>query len=255
MKKLLVIIYVFGLMLISIPFVGARSYGWGFKRNNDHSCPDVGSYEKEIEGTSSYYVGNPNEKIIYLTFDAGYDNGVLSGILDVLKEKQVHSTFFVTGDFIKRESDLLKRIVSENHIVGNHTWSHKNITEINFQELETELKKVEEAYTKITNRQMIKYFRPPEGEFNHDALLNVQSLGYSTVFWSLAYKDWDTRHQRGSDYAYTNVIDNLHNGAIILMHSVSEDNYQALPKIIDEIRNQGYTIKNLDYLIKNNNIL
>jgi peptidoglycan-N-acetylmuramic acid deacetylase len=250
MKKIFAFLYVFVLVLLCIPNVSAKTYGWGFKRNDNHVTPDIGIYANEIKNTSSYYVGSISERVVYLTFDAGYDNGVLGKILDVLHEKNVKSTFFVTGDFVEREKELLLRIVYEDHIVGNHTWSHKYITKLSFEELDREVKKVETAYSELTMRQMFKLFRPPAGEFDRKSLLNVQKLGYTTVFWSLAYKDWETRNQKGSDFAYNNVMNNLHNGAIVLMHTVSEDNLQALPKIIDGIREQGYTIKNLDYLIR-----
>jgi len=230
--------------------IGATSYGWGFKRNDQHEQPDIGSYAREIEGTSAYYVGSPDEKNVYLTFDAGYDNGRLADILDVLKEKKVKSTFFVTGDFVKRESALLKRIVEEGHIVGNHTWSHRNITALSAEELARELEKVETAYRDLVGKEISKLFRPPAGEFNREALEQVKKLGYSTVFWSIAYKDWETESNRGGDYAYDHIMRNLHNGAIILLHTVSQDNLEALPDIIDDLRNQDYTIKNLDSLIR-----
>lgn len=237
------------MVLLSIPSTFA--YGWGFKRNNNNVPPDIGKYASEIDGTSSYYMGDPDEKIVYLTFDAGYDNGVLGRILDVLNEKNVKSTVFVTGDFIVREHALTIRMANEGHTVGNHTWKHKNITKISFEELSDEIKKVEDAYFKLTNQPMVKYFRPPAGEFNKESLKNVEKLGYSTFFWSLAYKDWETNNQRGADYAINQVMNNLHNGAIILMHTVSTDNLNALPIIIDGIRDAGYEIKNLDYLLKN----
>lgn len=250
MKKfLLVIVFVLG--LIVLPTLSAASYGWGFKRNPDHRTPDVGPYAQEIEGTSSYYVGPTDEKVVFLTFDAGYDNGVLPKILEVLADKKVKSTFFVTGDFIERESDLVMQIVYQGHLLGNHTWSHKDITKLSDSELESELKKVEDAYFQLTLRPLPKLFRPPSGQFNRESLLKVQKLGYKTFFWSLAYKDWKTNEQKGEDYAYRSVMDNLHNGAIILLHTVSEDNCKALPKIIDGIRAEGYTIKNLDYFLKN----
>lgn len=251
MKKVLMIICVFSLLSLSLPIISAKSYGWGFKPNDDHRTPEIGVYAREIEGTSSYYVGDTNEKAVYLTFDSGYDNGNLAVILDVLSQKKVRAAFFVTGDFVTRESALLQRMAADGHIVGNHTWSHKHITALSFRELQDEIGKVEDAYTRITNREMMKFFRPPAGEFNREALLNIQKLGYSTIFWSLAYKDWDTRNQRGRDYAYSNVIDNLHNGAIILMHSVSRDNTEALPLIIDEIRNRGYRIQTIEKLAAN----
>lgn len=248
MKKILISIFVFFIVFLNIPLVSAASYGFGFKRNSTNNPPDIGKYALEMEGTSSYYVGDPNEKIVYLTFDAGYDNGTLGKILDVLNEKKVKSTIFVTGDFIVKEHELTIRMAYEGHIVGNHTWKHKNITKLSFEELSKEIKKVENAYFELTNKRMVKYFRPPEGEFNKQSLKNVQKLGYHTFFWSIAYRDWETNNQRGADLAYNHIIDNLHNGAIILMHTVSKDNLEALPRIIDGIREKGYEIKNLDHL-------
>lgn len=223
-------------------------YGWGFKKNHDHTTPDIGSYEKELEGTSSYYVGDINQKELFLTFDAGYDNGNLSSILDTLQEKNVKAAFFVTGDFLTRNSDLVLRMKEEGHIVGNHSWGHKNITKINEEELKNEIQKVEEKYQEITHEEMKHYFRPPEGEFNHTSLLSLQKLGYKTIFWSLAYQDWDTNRQHGSLYAYQNVMNHIHNGAIILLHTVSKDNKEALGKIIDDLQSDGYVFKTLDDL-------
>lgn len=250
MKRLIGKFFVFILFFfITIPLVSASEYGWGFKRNNEHKTPDIGFYAKVIEGTNSYYVGSDHKKVVYLTFDAGYDNGVMGKMLDVLKEKNVQATFFLTGDFIVREQELLKRLANEGHIVANHSWSHRYITRLNDEELRYELEKVEEEYEKITNKKMSKFFRPPAGVFNRESLLKVQKMGYTTFFWSLAYKDWETNNQRGADFAYNSVMDNLHNGAIILMHTVSTDNLEALPRVIDDIRKKGYVIENLDQLI------
>ena len=249
-KRFLLFLTIFALsFFISLPIVSAKSYGWGFKKNKEHKVPDIGFYSKEIEGTNSYYVDKTNKKNIYITFDAGYDNGVMPKILDVLKEKNVKSTFFVTGDFIKLEEELLLRIVDEGHIVGNHTWGHKDITTLSKDDLKLQLNKLEKAYYELTNKEMIKFFRPPSGQFNKEALTNLNDLGYHTFFWSIAYKDWLVDHQRGDNYAYNNVMEQLHDGAIILMHTVSTDNLNSLPKIIDEIRAKGYEIKNLDELI------
>lgn len=249
LKKIIVFILI---VFITIPLVSAKEYGWGFKRNSEHLQPDVGIYKDIIKDTNSYYVGPSEEKVIYLTFDTGYDNNVLSSILAVLKEKKVKSTFFVTGDFVVREQELLKSIFEHGHIVANHTWSHKNITRLNDSELEFELAKVAEECEKITNHKMHKFFRPPAGVFDRESLLKVKNLGYTTFFWSLAYKDWETNNQRGADFAYESVMNNLHNGAIILLHTVSTDNAQALGRIIDDCRKLGYVIKNLDEFVVNN---
>lgn len=223
-------------------YVKSYASGWGFRKNNNHTVPDIGKYQHDIEGTNSFYVG-PDEKSVYLTFDAGYDNGVLVKILDVLKEKNVKASFFLTGDFIKRFDDLTLRIVDDGHIACNHSYSHKKITKLSKEELKLDLEKLETEFYNLTNTHMVKYFRPPEGEFNRGSLENVQSLGYKTIFWSIAYVDWDTKKQSGVDYCVKTVMDNLHNGAIILMHSVSSSNQEALPIIIDKIIQEGYTFK------------
>lgn len=241
--------FVFILMFLIVIPVSASSYGWGFSRNDNHKTPEIGKYAAEIKDTNSYYIGNPNKKIVYLTFDAGYDNGNLSQILDVLKEKNVNSTFFLTGDFLEREQDLLHRIVEEGHFVGNHTWGHKDITKLSQEQLEEQLNLFNDKYYDIFNEYPSKYFRPPAGQFNNESLKRVKALGYHTIFWSIAFKDW-LDDKRGADYAFDNVVKNLHNGAIILLHTVSNDNANALGMIIDKIYEEGYEIKNIDYLIE-----
>lgn len=250
MKRVLFFVFLI-LGVLSIPVFGA-SYGWGFNRNSDNKTPDIGRYKNEIEGTNSYYVGDVNSKDIYLTFDAGYDTGHMEKILKILKEKEVLSTFFITGDFLVRQSELVMMIANDNHIVGNHTWGHKNITQLSKAQIEEQLYKVEEKYKEITNKEMIRVFRPPAGNFNKTSLNYIKDCGYATFFWSIAFKDW-INDSRGRDYSYNNVINNLHNGAIILLHTVSDFNVEALPDIIDEIRARGYTIRNLDYLISSGN--
>lgn len=240
----------YAFLLSCLLFVGisVNAYGFGYKKNNTHSTPDIGFYKDELTGTNSYYVGK-DEKVLYLTFDAGYDNGNLIKILDCLDEKNVKSTFFVTGDFLNRNEELLKEIVYRGHIVGNHTYNHKNITKLSETELTNEVKLLEDKYKSITGKEMVKVFRPPEGQFNKTSLLTLKALGYKTFFWSIAYDDWNTNNQKGTEYGYKKVMDNLHNGAIILLHTVSCDNASILPRIIDDALNQGYTFKNLDEFV------
>lgn len=249
MKKIFAIIAL--IVMITIPSVNAASYGWGFSRNDNHETPEIGSYNNEIKDTNSYYVGDTEQKTIYLTFDAGYDNGYLIKILDVLDEKGVKAAFFVTGDFLNRQSELTKEIHNRGHLVCNHSWSHKNITTLSKSQLDTELSKVEDKFEELTGSKMSKYFRPPAGEFNKTSLSVLKENGYSTIFWSLAYKDWDVNKQNGADYAYNSVMNNIHNGAIILMHTVSSDNANALGKIIDSLHNEGYEFASLDLLVQN----
>lgn len=222
--------------------IKTNASGWGFRKNSIHQIPEIGKYKEEIDGTDSFYVGS-DEKSVYLTFDAGYDNGILGKILDTLKEKNIKASFFLTGDFVKRFPELTKRIVNEGHVACNHSYSHRKITTLSKSELQKDLEKLEEEFFKLTGCQMVKYFRPPEGVFDRNSLLNAKSLGYKTIFWSIAYRDWDTNNQIGVDYCVKTIMDNLHNGAIILMHSVSSSNQEALPTVIEKITQEGYTFK------------
>ena len=248
--KALFIVFIafFSFCLISLGKTESFAYGWGFKRNNQHQVPDIGKYATVIEGTNSYYVGDTSQKEVYLTFDAGYDNGELDNILTILREKKVKATFFITGDFVNRFPDLCKRIVHDGHLVGNHTNSHKPITSLTETELASDLASLEEKFLAVTGTVMSNCFRPPSGVFDRESLLRLQKLGYKACFWSIAFKDWVTDSQRGADYSYESVINNLHNGAIILIHSVSKSNREALGKIIDEIRNQGFIFRTVDEL-------
>lgn len=239
----LIVMFLLFFMLLGL---NVYAYGFGYRKNPNHQQPDIGKYQQEIEGTDSFYVGNNDEKTLYLTFDAGYDNGNLSKILDVLKEKDVKATFFVTGDFITREKELVQRIVSEGHLVGNHTYHHKKITKLDRAKIKEELDLLNETYKEVIGTDMPNFFRPPEGEFNRESLLYIKSLGYKTFFWSVAYDDWNTKNQKGVNYAYNKIMDNLHNGAIILLHTVSSDNANVLSKVIDDCIKSGYSFKNLN---------
>lgn len=246
-KKLIFVLYLFMLFFFS-NVINLNAAGWGFSKNPNHTTPEIGKYKLMIEDTSSYYVGDTTKKEVYLTFDAGYDNGELSKILTTLKEKQVVGSFFLTGDFVKRFPKLTHQINNDGHVVCNHSYSHKKIQTLSYDELKNDIEKLNDEYYKLTGKQMTKYFRPPAGEFNREALLNVQKLGYKTIFWSIAYCDWDTNKQSSTTKAVESVINNLHPGAIILLHTVSKTNSNSLGIIIDEIRNQGYTFKTVEDL-------
>lgn len=239
-KKMILSLGLFTIFL-SIFAVDVSAAGWGFRKNNNHVKPEIGKYEEMIKGTSSFYVGDESKKEVILTFDAGYDNGQLDKILDVLNEKKVKASFFVTGDFVKRFPKQTLRLANEGHVVCNHSYSHHRIQTMSIDELEKDLGKLEDAYFALTNKQMVKYFRPPEGEFDRASLLNIQTLGYKTVFWSIAYRDWDVNRQLDCNEATKKIVDNLHPGAIILLHSVSKANSESLGTIIDAILENGYT--------------
>ena len=188
-----------------------------------------------------------DKKVMYLTFDCGYENGYTAKILDVLKEKGVNAAFFCTLPQVKENPDLIKRMIDEGHIVGNHSVTHPSFAEISVEEMQTEIKGMED-YLKTNYNYCEPFFRFPKGEYSDKALRVVENLGYTSVFWSLAYADWDLNNQKGKDYAYEKVITRLHPGSVILLHSVSPDNANALPEIIDEARRQGYKFVSLrDY--------
>ena len=187
------------------------------------------------------------EKVLYLTFDCGYENGYTSKILDTLKEKNVNATFFCTLPQVKENPELIKRMITEGHIVGNHSVTHPSFAEISTEQMSQEVRGMEE-YLQTEFDYSEPYFRFPKGEYSEVALNKINELGYTCVFWSLAYADWDLNNQKGKDYAYEKVVSRLHPGAVILLHSVSPDNANALSDIIDEARRQGYKFVSLrDY--------
>lgn len=221
-------------------------YAWWILLNKNHEPTTIPSYAKKlIEKYGGVYQGDTTKKEVYLTFDEGYENGYTPGILDTLKANNVKALFFVTGAYVKTEGDLVKRMLSEGHLVGNHSINHLSLPKLSDEKLENELYGLEKNFTAITGKGM-KYMRPPCGEYSEKVLSAASQLGYKTIFWSFAFKDFDLSDQKGWDFAYKKVIDNLHNGAIILLHAISKDNAEALDRIIKEIKAEGYIIKPFD---------
>lgn len=226
----------------------AHGYGWGFKKSEDHQVPDVGKY-KEILGDYGIYHDETNEKILYLTFDNGYEEGYTKQVLQVLREEKVPATFFVTGHYVTREPELVQQMVNEGHIIGNHSYHHPDFTKLSKDDVKEEIKSLEMAVANISDQKEMKYLRPPRGTFNEQTLRWAEEFGYIHVFWSLAFKDWETNNQKGSQYAYNQIMSQLHPGAILLLHTVSEDNAKALKKTIQAAKKQGYIFKSLDDLM------
>lgn len=221
-------------------------YSWWITLNKLHKTPGIPTIaEKIIDKYDGIYIGDTSKKVIYLTFDEGYENGFTPKILDTLKQNEVKSIFFVTGPYIKDHSDLVKRMLNEGHLVGNHTINHLSLPTVSDSSLEKELSGLEKQFTLVTGKGM-KYMRPPSGEYSEKVLAAAKQLGYKTVFWSYAYADFDINKQKGADHAYKVVMDNLHNGEVLLLHAVSKDNAEALDKIIKEIKSEGYEIRQLD---------
>lgn len=227
---------------------GPGVYNFGFKKSVAGKLPSIDEegFKPIITKHGALFLGDTSKKELFLTFDNGYENGYTGRILDVLKEKTAPAAFFVTGHYVKTEPDLIKRMAAEGHIVGNHSWSHPDMSGLSAAQIQTELDKVKQGVLALSGGQDMKYLRPPRGIFNENVLAESRNLGYTSVFWSIAYKDWDVNAQRGSQHAFQQVVKQLHPGAILLLHSVSKDNAEALGAIIDEARKQGYEFKSLD---------
>lgn len=214
---------------------------WGISRRSNHDTPaaDPGAPEL-LTKYGSAYLGDTTKSTVYLTFDEGYENGYTSMILDVLREYDVKAVFFITGPYLNGHQDLVRRMVEEGHIVGNHTIHHPSLPEIDDKQVEEEILGLERAFQEKFNENM-PFLRPPKGEYSERTLALTQNLGYCNLFWSFAYDDWYRDKIRGPQYAYDIVMRNLHNGAVLLLHAVSKDNAQALESIIKGAVEKGYS--------------
>jgi len=217
-----------------------KKIGWYFSRGKDHAKPTFGKdLTVPADKYGSIYLFPGEEKVIYLTFDEGYENGYTAQILDTLKEKNVKATFFITGPYLEKEEELVRRMVEEGHTVGNHTINHPSMPDCDDEKLEKEILDLDRKFYDAFGQSM-KYLRPPMGEFSERTLSISRSLGYTSVFWSFAYRDWEVDNQKGTQYAIDTVLNGLHPGEVMLLHAVSKDNANALGTIIDEARKMGY---------------
>ncbi len=223
-------------------------FGFGYRKEEKGIVPSIGVYGDYIKDMHAVYTGDTTKKRVYLTFDEGYENGFTAGILDTLKEKKVPAIFFCTGDYLKRNKELIDRMINEGHLIGNHTWNHPSMPKLkDAEKIRKELSEFDD-YLFSNHKTRTNYFRYPGGEFSKKTLAVIKDMGYKTLFWSLAYKDWERDVTRGCDYAVNQVVSQLHNGAVILLHAVSQDNADALPLIIDALRKEGYSFGSVDEL-------
>lgn len=224
---------------------------WGLGFPTEGQPPKANTTADELKKYDAYYIGDTGKKVIYLTFDAGYENGNMPAILDALKKHNAHATFFVVGNFINTSPELLKRIVAEGNQVGNHTYNHPNMSSIASKEaFEKELGGVEKAYEEITGQKMTKYYRPPQGKYSIHNLEMAKELGYKTFFWSLAYVDWLQDKQPTKEAAFKKLLGRIHPGAIVLLHSTSKTNAEILDELLTKWEGMGYTFGTLDDLVK-----
>jgi peptidoglycan-N-acetylmuramic acid deacetylase len=218
-----------------------KSLSWWFTRNQEHQPTSI---NKDIAvllaENNAFYILPNNSKKIYLTFDNGYELGYTSKILDTLSSKQVKAAFFITGQFIQTQPELVKRMQSSGHLVCNHTLNHPDLPTLSQEKFNQEINSLEQKYLDLTGMQIARYLRPPMGNYSAATLKWANELGYDTVFWSMAFHDWDPNQQPGAAFSYKHVIDNIHPGAVILLHAVSQSNTEALEQIITDLQAQGY---------------
>ena len=225
------------------------SEDWGLSFGEPGTQPAGNASAEDLEWYDAYYVGADDEKVIYLTFDCGYENGNTEPILDALKKHDVKATFFVVGHFLETAPDMAERMVREGHAVGNHTYHHRDMPEIlDPAVFQAELDDVAERFKEITGEELDKYYRPPQGKCNVQNLKMAQELGYSTIFWSLAYVDWDQDDQPGREEAIDKLTSRIHPGAIVLLHNTSQTNGEILDELLTKWEEMGYTFKPLSEL-------
>ena len=227
---------------------------WYCVRRAGHLQPSCEPAMNFIEKYNGYYIDKKHgdscdEKVVYLTFDAGYENGNVEKILNVLKSEQVTGAFFVLSHLIEANTELVRRMADEGHLVCNHTARHRDMTRYRtIEEFSAELSALETLYSEKIGGKMAKYYRPPEGKFSEENLDFANRLGYKTVFWSFAYADWDNAHQMSPEAAEKKILDNIHNGAVLLLHPTSETNAKILGNVIRALKAQGYRFGTLDEL-------
>jgi len=223
---------------------------WGLKYEKSGETPVGNATSDYLKTFNSYFHGaiNEGEKTLYLTFDAGYENGLTPKILDALKENNVPAAFFLVGSYLNNNPELIKRMVDEGHTIGNHSMTHGDMTKKSAEGFTAELKKFEEIYESTVGSPAPKYYRPPEGVFDEANLKTANDLGYKTILWSVTYVDWDTKKQPTKAYAFEKLLPRLHSGAIIMLHSTSATNADILHDFIAECHKLGYTFKSLDEL-------
>lgn len=242
---LIIVILVFTYSSFATSTLSTELLAWGFMRGENNNPPTLDIKSKTVlDKFDGYSIGNSEKKVVYLTFDSGYEAGYTENILKTLKENNVTATFFITAHYFNTAEDLVLEMIKNGNEVGNHTVNHKCIAQLSDNQIEDEIMKLHNAVYEKTGYEM-KFFRPPKGEFSEKSLDKVTCLGYTTVLWSSAYDDWDKNKQGREEYGKKKILDNLHNGAIILLHSTSQDNMNILDDVIKQIKQQGYEIKSL----------
>ena len=232
-------------------FIGSalETGSWGLSFRQEGAPPIGNAGRDQLAQYDAAYIGDTTQKVLYLTFDAGYENGCTTQILDVLKEHDVPAAFFLVGNYIEKNPDLVCRMVREGHIVGNHTMHHYDMSKLSDKAaFSKELTDLETLFRDTTGQEMPKYYRPPQGIYSEENLKMAQELGYKTVFWSLAYVDWNNDSQPTPEQAFQKLLPRTHNGAVVLLHSTSRTNAQILGELIGKWKAGGYRFASLSEL-------
>lgn len=235
------------LILVNTEAIETGSWGLSFRQEG---TPPIGpASQAQLAQYDAAYLGDTGSPVIYLTFDAGYENGCTAGILDVLKAHQVPAAFFLVGNYMEKNEDLVRRMVEEGHTVGNHTMHHYDMSKISDPAAFTkELQDLEALFKQVTGQEMPRYYRPPQGIYSEKNLKMAQELGYKTVFWSLAYVDWKNDDQPTAADAFAKLLPRIHNGAVVLLHSTSQTNAEILDELLTRWEEMGYRFGTLDEL-------
>lgn len=258
-RTLIISMCCFAILISSFVYVGIinrcttvssdnnTNWGLGFSKNGQQ--PTGNATVDFLKKYNAYFLGNTEEKKLYITFDAGYENGYTPKILDALKKHNVKATFFVVGNFVKTAPELLNKMLDEGHIVGNHTFTHPDMSKISDMEsFKKEMQSLEKAFTDATGKEIQKFYRPPQGKYSENNLKLANELGYKTIFWSLAYVDWYVDKQPTKEQAFEKLLPRTHPGAIVLLHSTSKTNSEILDELLTKWENEGYSFGTLNEL-------
>ena len=222
---------------------------WGLSFRKEGQAPGGTATAADLARYDAAYLGDTSRKVLYLTFDAGYENGCTEKILDVLKKHNVKAAFFLVGNYVQRNADLVRRMVAEGHIVGNHTMHHYDMSKLEEKvAFEKELTDLEALFLETTGKELPKFYRPPQGVYSQKNLQLAKNLGYKTVFWSLAYVDWNNDAQPTAQQAFDKLLPRTHDGAVVLLHSTSQTNAQILDELLTRWSDRGYVFETVDKL-------
>ncbi len=228
---------------------------WGLSFHTEGQAPTGNSSKAQLAQYDAVYLGDESQKRLYLTFDAGYENGCMEEILAALEKHGVPACFFLVGNYMEQNADLVRKMVQQGHIVGNHTYHHYDMSKLTDKDsFRAELDSLEELYLRITGKEMTKFYRPPQGIYSEENLRMAQEMGYKTVFWSLAYVDWYNDKQPTREEALSKLIPRVHDGAVILLHSTSRTNATILDELLTRWKNMGYTFGTVEELFSTQNL-